>query len=127
MMKRIFLLMLLPAMIAGACSNSPKELSYVTTGMSSQMVFDIMGMPSSKNQVGNTEVWTYPDSNRVVVFRKDSVYRIYTSPRARIDTLGTQVRNIGKSASDIVKDVAGQIDETGKDIKNQFSKDSIIK
>ncbi len=127
MIKKFFLYMLLPMLMAGACSNEPKKLSIVQKGMTSQMVFDIMGMPSSKNNIGDTEVWTYPDSNRVVVFRKDTVYRIYTSPKARIDTLGKQLGNAGESAASAINDAAKALEDAGKQVKQDLHKDSIFK
>lgn len=107
-----------------SCSPSPKKLSTVETGMSKEEVIAIVGNPPNKNVVNKTEIWDYPDSNRTIIFRMDTVYRIITSAEARADSVGMWLDKTDDKLKDQFKDLAGKADSTADKIKNKLTRDS---
>lgn len=129
-MKKIFALLLATAAFA-ACTNRPKDLSTVTIGMTKTEVTAIVGEPVKKNILNSTEIWDYPDSSRTIVFRKDTVYTIMTSRKARMDSIAIWVdtadnrleRGLDKAGQAIEK--AGEkIEDAADRIGDRLKRDS---
>ena len=85
-MKTIFFSFLI-LILASSCSRPEKDLAAVQVGMTKAEVINMVGEPEKKSVINRTEVWVYPDSNRAVVFRADTVHSIMTSARARLDSV----------------------------------------
>ncbi|WP_374164450.1 outer membrane protein assembly factor BamE [Arcticibacter sp. MXS-1] len=115
--------LLLGALFAG-CSNSPKKLSTVETGMTRDEVIGIVGEPKSKNVLNATEVWDYPDADRTVVFRKDTVYQIITSPQARADSIAMWMDKTDDKVKDQLSELVDKAGEAGNKISEKLKKDS---
>ena len=111
-------------LLLAACSHSPKDLATVEKGMSKEEVISIVGNPENKNVVNSTEIWDYPDSNRTIVFRKDTVYTILTSPEARADSVGRWLDKTNEKVKDGLGDLAEKAENAGERIKDGLKKDS---
>lgn len=109
---------------AVSCSNTPKSLSVVETGMSKEEVLTIVGEPKSRNVVNETEIWDYPDSSRTVIFRKDTVYHILTSPEARADSIGMWLDKTNERVKDGLENITDKAARAGEKIKDKIDKDS---
>lgn len=124
-MKRI----ILPAILffLAACSQEPKNFSQVSTGMTKEEVLKKAGAPSSKNNIGLAELWVYSKSDRTVVFRKDTVFDIITSPHARIDSINLMLKQTGEDIKKDMKKAEDSLEKIGSRIKHKIKPDSTSK
>lgn len=113
--------------LIAACSQNPKTLSGVQTGMSREEVIAIAGEPKNKNVVNKTEIWDYPESDRTVVFRMDTVYTIVTSAEARADSLGMWLDKTNDKVKDQLENLVDKADSAGDHIADKLRKDSTDK
>jgi outer membrane protein assembly factor BamE (lipoprotein component of BamABCDE complex) len=123
-MRNIFFALITALMISG-CSRPSKDLATVKIGMTKTEVTGIVGEPNKKNIVNNTEIWDYPDSNRTIIFRKDTVYSIMTSASARLDSLDELMDSTGSKVKTGLNKVGDKLEQAGDKIKNKVSKDSL--
>lgn len=119
--------LLFPLTLFISCTQTPKKLGTIETGMSKEAVIAIAGQPSGKNVINKTEIWNYPDSNRTVVFRADTVYTILTSPEARADSVGKWLDKTDDKLKDQLGDLAEKADSVGSHIVKKLKKDSSSK
>lgn len=98
-----------------ACSENPKDFASVKVGMTSKEVLQYAGEPDKKQDIGVADLWVYENSDRTVVFRKDTVYDIITSANARIDSVKTTLDKIGDK-------IEVQAEKAGEKIKTQTEK-----
>ncbi|MXV16264.1 hypothetical protein [Hufsiella ginkgonis] len=116
-----FYILLLPVLLS-ACGRTPKTLATVEIGMSKPGVTAIVGEPKQRNTIQNTEIWDYPDSGRTIVFRKDTVYTILTSPGARADSVAKWVSKTGDKLNKADDKVAKGIEKIGDKINDAGKK-----
>lgn len=117
-------LLLAPFFQLAACKPKPQKLSTVEPGMSKGEVVATIGEPANKNIINKTEIWDYPDSNRTVVFRMDTVYTIITSPKARADSMGMWLDKTDDKIKNQLDNLADKVDSAGERIKKGLKKDS---
>jgi hypothetical protein len=122
-MKSLFLALVATASIS-SCSQSSKDLATVEIGMTKTEVTGIVGEPKKKNVINNTEIWDFPDSNRTIVFRQDTVYSIMTSAKARIDSLGSWMDSTGSKVKTGLGKVGDKLENAGDKIQNKVKRDS---
>jgi hypothetical protein len=92
--------------------------------MTKAEVTGVVGEPKKKNVINNTEIWDYPDSNRTVVFRVDTVYAIMTSARARLDSVSHWMDSTNSKVKTGLGKVGDKLENAGDKIKNRVTKDS---
>src|SRR5687768_12443619 len=114
-MKTIFFT-IISALILSSCSRPEKDLATIEIGMTKAEVTAIVGEPIKKNVINKTEIWDYPDSNRTVVFRMDTVYSIMTSARARLDSISIWM----DSTNTKIKEGFGKIGNKLEDTKEKL-------
>jgi outer membrane protein assembly factor BamE (lipoprotein component of BamABCDE complex) len=122
-MKNVFFI-LITTLIVSACSRPSKDLATVEIGMTKAEVTGIVGEPKKKNVLNNTETWDYPDSSRIIIFRKDTVYSIMTSPKARIDSLDVLMDSTGSKLKKGINKVGNKLEKAGDKIRNKETKDT---
>jgi len=115
-MKNSFIFFI--GLLLAGCSAKQKSLADIEKGMSKSEVVSLIGEPAEKNNIGIAELWVYPDSNRTVVFRSDTVYDIMTSAEARIDSIETNLDSAGKEIKDKTLKLGEKIDSLGNRLKN---------
>ncbi len=120
-MKNSFLA-LTTVIIISACNRPSKDLAMVEIGMSKSEVGGSIGEPKTKNVVNNTEVWDYADSGRTVVFRKDTVYSIMTSPKARLDSMKVWVDSADNKTKKVLGKVGEKLNNAGDKLENAAGK-----
>lgn len=113
-MKTLFLT-LLSAILLGSCSRPERDLAAVEIGMTKAEVTNLVGEPKKKDVINETEIWTYPDSSRTVVFRLDTVYSIMTSPKARLDSINIWMDSTGNK-------IEKGLEKVGDKLKNAVDK-----
>lgn len=106
--------------LIASCGQSPKTLSGVQTGMSKEEVIAIVGEPKNKNVVNKTEIWDYPESDRTVVFRMDTVYTILTSAEARADSVGMWLDKTNDKVKDQLGNFVDKADSAGDRITDKL-------
>ncbi|HEY0056751.1 MAG TPA: outer membrane protein assembly factor BamE [Pedobacter sp.] len=119
---RIFFLAILSAIVVSSCTQTNKDLATVEIGMTKSEVSGSIGEPKTKNVVNNTEVWDYADSGRTVVFRKDTVYSIMTSPRARLDSMKVWVDSADNKTKKVLGKVGEKLNNAGDKLENAAGK-----
>lgn len=92
-----------------SCSNTPKELKGVKTGMTKEQVLTFAGEPTSRNNLEIADLWVYEDADRTIVFRNDTVFNIITTANARIDSIKSSLKNAGYSAEENLSTVKDSI------------------
>lgn len=122
-MKTAFFTIISAILISG-CSRPSKDLATVEIGMTKAEVTGIVGEPKKKNVVNETEIWDYPDSNRTVVFRMDTVYSIMTSARARLDSVSVWMDSTNNKVKKGFDKVGDKLEDAGDKIQNKTRKDS---
>ncbi|MBC8052623.1 MAG: outer membrane protein assembly factor BamE [Sphingobacteriaceae bacterium] len=122
-MKALFFILVSTILISG-CSRSEKGLATVEIGMSKTDVSAIVGEPAKKNIINQTEIWDYTDSSRTIVFRKDTVYAIMNSPRARIDSMDVWLDSTGSNVKKGLNKIGDKLENAGDKIKNTVRRDS---
>ena len=120
-MKKISFALII-AIAAGSCTQPSKDLANVEIGMSKTEVSEAIGEPKTKNVVNNTEVWDYADSARTVVFRKDTVYSIMTSPKARLDSMKVWVDSADTKTKKVFGKVGEKLKKAGDKLQNAAGK-----
>ena len=109
---------MLTVLIAGSCTRPSKDLAAVEIGMSKTEVSAAIGEPKTKNVVNNTEIWDYTDSGRTVVFRRDTVYSVMTSPRARLDSMKEWVDSADNKTKKVFGKVGEKLEKAGDKLKD---------
>mgnify|MGYP003575914625 CR=1 FL=1 len=122
-MKALFFT-LLSAIILSSCSRPSKDLATVEIGMTKEQVTGIVGEPVKKNVINNTEIWDYPDSNRTVVFRMDTVYSIMTSARARLDSINIWMDSTNSKVKEGFNNIGDKIGNTVDKIEDRADRDT---
>lgn len=129
-MKPLFLTFL-SAVILSSCTRPAKDLATVEIGMTRTEVAGIVGEPEKKNVVNNTEIWDYPDSNRTVVFRMDTVYSIMTTAKARLDSLNIWMDSTNNKAKkgfgkvgEQLKNAGEKLEEVGQNVEDKLKRDT---
>ncbi len=125
-MKQLYILSLVAITFIG-CAPSPKKLSTVKNGMSKTEVISIVGDPAKKNVLNQTEIWDYPDSNRTIVFRMDTVYSVITSPLARADSMGKWLDSTDQKVKKGFSKIGNAVENAADKVKDKLSKDSTKK
>ncbi|WP_026898064.1 hypothetical protein [Daejeonella oryzae] len=121
-----FLYAITAAIFLSACSEQQKEFSDISAGMTQQEVILNAGEPSAKKELGQTELWTYKDADRTIVFRNDTVLNVLTSSEARIDSIEMSLQDVGEDIKTGAEKAAGKIDSLGNNLKKRISRDSLI-
>lgn len=124
-MKTLFVT-LITAIILSSCGRPSKDLATVEIGMTKTEVTSIVGEPLKKNVVNETEIWDYPDSNRTVVFRKDTVYAIMTSARARVDSMEAWMDTAGTKVKKGLGKIGDKLEKAGDKIHDKVDGDSTL-
>jgi outer membrane protein assembly factor BamE (lipoprotein component of BamABCDE complex) len=119
---KIFFFAGLLAVIISSCTQPSKDLATVEIGMSKSEVSGSIGEPKTKNVVNNTEVWDYADSGRTVVFRKDTVYSIMTSPKARLDSMKVWVDSADNKSKKVLGKLGEKLNNAGNKLENAAGK-----
>jgi outer membrane protein assembly factor BamE (lipoprotein component of BamABCDE complex) len=114
-------------LLLAACSKGAKTLSSVQTGMTKNEVIGIVGDPAKKNVVNKTEIWDYPDSNRTIIFRMDTVYRIVTSAEARVDSIGQWLDHTDDKVKQGLGNAGEKIGNAADKVKDKLKRDSTKK
>jgi hypothetical protein len=122
-MKSTFFI-LLAAIALGSCSRPAKDLATVKIGMTKAEVTEIVGKPRKKNVINQTEIWDYPDSNRTIVFRMDTVYSIMTSARARLDSVSVWMDSTNTKVKKSFGKIGDKLEDAGDKIKEKTKRDS---
>ncbi len=112
-------------LLFSSCNRPSKELATVEIGMSKTEVIGIVGEPNKKNVVNKTEIWDYPDSNRTVVFRMDTVYAVMTSARARLDSVNTWMDSTNTKFKKGFGKIGEKLEDVGDKIEGKVKRDSI--
>lgn len=110
-------------LIFSSCNRPAKELATVEIGMTKTEVTSIVGEPKKKNVINNTEIWDYPDSNRTVVFRVDTVYAVMTSARARLDSVSTWMDSTNTKVKKGFGKIGEKLENVGEKIERKVKKD----
>lgn len=105
-------------LLLAGCADKQKSLGDIEKGMSKSEVISLAGEPAEKNNIGLAELWVYPDSNRTVVFRSDTVYDIMTSTEARIDSIASGLDSTGKEIKEKTLELGEKIDSLGNELRN---------
>lgn len=128
-MKKVTLqAIFLPALLlVASCSQTSKNFSEVTTGMTKEQVIEKAGTPSKKSNMGIAEFWVYNESDRAVIFRKDTVYDIITSADARIDSIKSELDETSKSIKENIVNAGDSMEKFGKKLKSKIKIDSAKK
>jgi hypothetical protein len=87
--------------------------------MTKEEVRKIVGEPARKNDIG-IQWWVYPDADRTVVFREDTVYSIITSAEARLDSIKSNLKKAGEDIDSGFKKLGRNIDSSAKKVKNNL-------
>lgn len=122
-MKSAFFI-LLSAIAISSCSRPSKDLATVEIGMTKAEVTRIVGEPKKKNVINKTEIWDYPDSNRTIVFRMDTVYSIMTSARARLDSISIWMDSTNTKVKKSFGKIGDKLEDAGEKIKEKTKRDS---
>ena len=122
-MKSIFFAATI-AVFVSSCSQPKKDLATIEIGMTKTEVSSVVGEPKKKNVINKTEVWDYPDSGRTVVFRKDTVYSIMTSPKARLDSMNVWMDSTNTKVKTELRKVGDKLENAGEKIKSKIKRDS---
>lgn len=128
-MKKVTLqAIFLPALLlVASCSQTSKNFSEVTTGMTKEQVIEKAGTPSKKSNMGIAEFWVYNESDRAVIFRKDTVYDIITSADARIDSIKSELDETSKSIKENIVNAGDSMEKFGKKLKSKIKIDTAKK
>ncbi|WP_407427675.1 hypothetical protein [Arcticibacter sp.] len=124
-MKRL-LTWILPLTLL-SCREAPKDFSSVSIGMTKDEVTAAAGEPARKNELAVIDVWVYPEADRSVIFRKDTVYNIVTSSEARIDSIETSLERTGDKVETSLSRLGDSLEKTGQQIKDKFRRDTTRK
>lgn len=118
-------------LILSSCARPNKDLATVEIGMTKTEVAGIVGEPNKKNIVNNTEIWDYPDSNRTIVFRMDTVYSIMTTAKARLDSINIWMDSTNNKAKkgfskvgEQLEKVGNKLEEAGKNVEDKLKRDT---
>lgn len=122
-MKSTFFIFLL-AIIFSSCSRPQKDLATVEIGMTKAEVTEIVGEPKKKNVINKTEIWDYPDSNRTIVFRMDTVYSIMTSARARLDSISIWMDSTNTKVKKGFGKIGDKLEDAGDKIQDKVKRDT---
>jgi outer membrane protein assembly factor BamE (lipoprotein component of BamABCDE complex) len=122
-MKTLFFT-LISILFLSSCSRPAKDLATVEIGMTKEQVTAIVGEPIKKNVINKTEIWDYPDSNRTIVFRMDTVYSIMTSARARLDSMNIWVDSTNTKAKKGLSKIGDKIENVSEKIGDKLKRDS---
>ena len=122
-MKTLFFT-IITTIFLSSCSRPSKDLATVEIGMTKAEVTGIVGEPKKKNVINETEIWDYPDSNRTVVFRMDTVYSIMTSARARLDSISVWMDSTNNKVKKGFGKVGDKLEEASDKIQDKAPKDS---
>lgn len=122
-MKSTFFIFLL-AIIFSSCSRPQKDLATVEIGMTKAEVTEIVGEPKKKNVINKTEIWDYPDSNRTIVFRMDTVYSIMTSARARLDSISIWMDSTNTKVKKGFGKIGDKLENAGDKIQDKVKRDT---
>jgi hypothetical protein len=115
------------ALLLSACADASKDLTNVSRGMKKQEVIHAIGEPSRKNDIEIAELWVYPDYNKTLVFRSDTVYDIVTSSTIKTDSIKNSLKEVGKDIKKGVNKVGGELDTVGKKLRGKLKSDSAAK
>lgn len=121
-MKKLFTFLLPLSLLS--CREAPKDFSSVSIGMTKDEVTSAVGEPTKKNELAVVDIWVYPDADRSVVFRKDTVYNIVTSSEARIDSIETSIERTGDKVGSSLNRLGDSLERTGQQIKDKFRRDT---
>lgn len=122
-----YLLILLSAFLFTACTEKQKEFANISTGMTKEEVLSKVGEPTKKNDILLAELWVYENAARTIVFRKDTVYDIITSSKARVDSIEASLKETGNDIKEKLKSTGDTIDSASLRIKNKVMGDSVKK
>lgn len=114
-------LLMLAVFLCIACDRKQKDFSTVKIGMTKEEVIGIVGQPGKKNDIG-IQLWVYPDADRTIVFRDDTVYSVITSAKARIDSIKNSLEKAGENVEKSLNKMGDSIDSTATSIKNKIKK-----
>jgi outer membrane protein assembly factor BamE (lipoprotein component of BamABCDE complex) len=118
------LLFLIAALLLISCNQKQKDFSTVKIGMTKEEVVNIVGEPSRKNDLG-IQLWVYPQADRTVVFRNDTVYDVITSANARLDSIKNSLEKTGENIQKGLKNMAEDMDSSAKSVKQKLGRDTL--
>jgi hypothetical protein len=101
------------------CNRQQKDFATVKVGMTKQDVIKAVGEPPKKSDVG-IEFWTYPEADRTVVFRSDTVYGIITSAKARMDSIKNALEKAGQKVENGLQKMGKEIDSSASNVKKKL-------
>lgn len=129
-MKHI-LIVLIACFALASCREKPKDFNAVAIGMTKDQVTAVVGEPAKKNELAIADLWVYPDADRSIIFRKDTVYNIITSADARIDSIeaglkstGDDLKNTGEVIDRKLERFGDSVKRTADQIKDKFKRDT---
>lgn len=102
-------LLLLAAALFSGCADS-KDVTLVSKGMNKQEVTQAIGEPSKKTNIELAELWIYPELNKTIVLRADTVYDILATSTSEIDSLEESLKDLGGDIKQGVKKIGRGLD-----------------
>lgn len=120
-MKAIFIFL---AVLLTACADNSKELTNVSQGMNKQEVVQAIGEPSRKNNLEIAELWVYPEYDKTLIFRADTVYDIVNSSTVKLDSIKSSFKDLGQGIKKEAKKVGQKLDTVGKKLEGKFDNDT---
>ena len=120
-MKAIFLFLVV---LFTACADNSKELTNVSQGMNKQEVVQAIGEPSRKNNLEIAELWVYPEYDKTLIFRADTVYDIVNSLTVKLDSIKSSFKDLGQGIKKEAKKVGRKLDTVGKKLEGKFDNDT---
>ncbi|HEY1023604.1 MAG TPA: hypothetical protein VGE26_00460 [Sphingobacteriaceae bacterium] len=116
----LFIVLLLLA----SCGGTPKDFSTVSQGMTQQEVIRQVGEPALRKDIEVAILWTYPQHDRTVVFRADTVYDIMTSREAREDSIKASLQHLGRDIKKGAKKIGSKLDSAGERLIDKLEDDT---
>lgn len=107
-----------------SCSRTPKDFSTVSQGMTKKEVIYTVGEPSLKKDIQVAELWTYPEYDRTIVLRADTVYDIMTSREAREDSIRASLQHLGRDIKKSAREMGNKLDSAGRHIIDKLDDDT---
>ncbi|HXH98867.1 MAG TPA: hypothetical protein VNI52_01265 [Sphingobacteriaceae bacterium] len=122
-MKAVFKIFF-PVIFLSACADGSKELPNVSQGMNKQQVIQLIGEPPKRKNLAVAELWTYPDYNKTLIFRSDTVYDIISASTLKVDSIESSFKNLGNKLKRGTKKVGKELDTLGKKLEGKLDRDT---
>ena len=87
--------------------------------MTKEEVISIVGEPVKRNDIG-IQFWVYPEADRTIVFRSDTVYSVITSAEARMDSIRNSLQKAGEDLDKGLEKIGETFDSTANRVKQSL-------